>query len=51
MTFCNRQPIAIGRGEGCVVWYENGNESLDFTSARFVEKVCSVHSSWIAMRC
>lgn len=32
ITFCNRQPIAIERGEGCLVWDENGNEYLDFTS-------------------
>lgn len=32
ITFCNRQPIAIERGEGCLVWDENGKEYLDFTS-------------------
>lgn len=32
ITFCNRQPIAIERGEGCLVWDEDGNEYLDFTS-------------------
>ena len=32
ITFCNRQAIAIERGEGCVVWDEDGKEYLDFTS-------------------
>ena len=42
ITFCNRQPIAIERGEGCLVWDENGNEYLDFTSGWGV--TCLGHS-------
>jgi len=32
ITFCNRQPIAIERGEGVYVWDETGQKYLDFTS-------------------
>lgn len=32
ITFCNRQPLAIERGQGSVVWDEAGREYLDFTS-------------------
>lgn len=32
ITFCNRQEIAIERGEGSFVWDEAGNRYLDFTS-------------------
>jgi len=32
ITFCNRQAVAIERGEGCKVWDEEGREYLDFTS-------------------
>ncbi|GJM12116.1 MAG: aspartate aminotransferase family protein [Pseudohongiella sp.] len=32
ITFCNRQAIAIERGEACTVWDENGKSYLDFTS-------------------
>ncbi|PCI77739.1 MAG: aspartate aminotransferase family protein [SAR86 cluster bacterium] len=42
ITFCNRQSIAIERGEGCLVWDENGNEYLDFTSGWGV--TCLGHS-------
>ena len=42
ITFCNRQTIAIERGEGCVVWDEDGNEYLDFTSGWGV--TCLGHS-------
>ncbi|MDA0281117.1 MAG: aspartate aminotransferase family protein [Proteobacteria bacterium] len=42
ITFCDRQPIAIERGEGCVVWDEDGNEYLDFTSGWGV--TCLGHS-------
>lgn len=42
ITFCNRQSIAIERGEGCVVWDEEGNEYLDFTSGWGV--TCLGHS-------
>tara|TARA_B110000483_G_scaffold86063_1_gene106301 strand:- start:24 stop:1226 length:1203 start_codon:yes stop_codon:yes gene_type:complete len=42
ITFCNRQAIAIERGEGCVVWDEDGNEYLDFTSGWGV--TCLGHS-------
>ena len=42
ITFCNRQSIAIERGEGCVVWDEDGNEYLDFTSGWGV--TCLGHS-------
>lgn len=42
ITFCNRQSIAIERGEGCLVWDEEGNEYLDFTSGWGV--TCLGHS-------
>ena len=42
ITFCNRQSIAIERGEGCLVWDEDGNEYLDFTSGWGV--TCLGHS-------
>ncbi len=42
ITFCNRQPIAIERGEGCFVWDEKGNKYLDFTSGWGV--TCLGHS-------
>tara|TARA_B110000858_G_scaffold198514_1_gene266000 strand:+ start:14430 stop:15632 length:1203 start_codon:yes stop_codon:yes gene_type:complete len=42
ITFCNRQPIAIERGEGCLVWDEDGREYLDFTSGWGV--TCLGHS-------
>jgi len=42
ITFCNRQSIAIERGEGCVVWDEDSNEYLDFTSGWGV--TCLGHS-------
>lgn len=42
ITFCNRHSIAIDRGEGCLVWDENGNEYLDFTSGWGV--TCLGHS-------
>jgi acetylornithine/N-succinyldiaminopimelate aminotransferase len=42
ITFCNRQSIAIECGEGCVVWDEDGNEYLDFTSGWGV--TCLGHS-------
>jgi len=42
ITFCNRQAIAIERGEGCVVWDEDGKEYLDFTSGWGV--TCLGHS-------
>ncbi|MEX0965544.1 MAG: aspartate aminotransferase family protein [Pseudohongiellaceae bacterium] len=42
ITFCNRQSIAIERGEGCYVWDENGKEYLDFTSGWGV--TCLGHS-------
>ena len=42
ITFCNRQAIAIERGEGCLVWDENGKEYLDFTSGWGV--TCLGHS-------
>lgn len=32
ITFCQRQPLAIERGAGCVVWDEAGRDYLDFTS-------------------
>ena len=42
ITFCNRQSIAIERGLGCLVWDEEGNEYLDFTSGWGV--TCLGHS-------
>ena len=42
ITFCNRQSIAIERGDGCLVWDEKGNEYLDFTSGWGV--TCLGHS-------
>jgi len=42
ITFCDRQPIAIERGEGCLVWDEDGEEYLDFTSGWGV--TCLGHS-------
>lgn len=42
ITFCNRQSIAIERGEGSRVWDEEGNEYLDFTSGWGV--TCLGHS-------
>ncbi len=42
ITFCNRQSVAIERGEGCVVWDEDGKEYLDFTSGWGV--TCLGHS-------
>lgn len=42
ITFCNRQSVAVERGEGCLVWDENGNEYLDFTSGWGV--TCLGHS-------
>ena len=42
ITFCNRQPISIERGEGCLVWDEDGREYLDFTSGWGV--TCLGHS-------
>ncbi len=42
VTFCNRQAIAIERGEGCLVWDESGREYLDFTSGWGV--TCLGHS-------
>lgn len=42
ITFCNRQPVSIERGEGCRVWDESGNEYLDFTSGWGV--TCLGHS-------
>ena len=42
ITFCNRQSIAIESGEGCLVWDEDGNEYLDFTSGWGV--TCLGHS-------
>jgi acetylornithine/N-succinyldiaminopimelate aminotransferase len=42
ITFCNRQPIAIECGAGCLVWDEDGNECLDFTSGWGV--TCLGHS-------
>lgn len=42
ITFCNRQPVAIERGEGCMVWDEQGRGYLDFTSGWGV--TCLGHS-------
>ena len=42
ITFCNRQPVAIERGDGCLVWDEEGKEYLDFTSGWGV--TCLGHS-------
>lgn len=42
ITFCNRQAIAIERGEGSYVWDENGDRYLDFTSGWGV--TCLGHS-------
>lgn len=42
ITFCNRQPVSIERGEGCRVWDEEGKEYLDFTSGWGV--TCLGHS-------
>jgi acetylornithine/N-succinyldiaminopimelate aminotransferase len=42
ITFCNRQSIAIESGVGCLVWDEDGNEYLDFTSGWGV--TCLGHS-------
>ena len=42
ITFCNRQAVAIERGEGCKVWDEEGREYLDFTSGWGV--TCLGHS-------
>ena len=42
ITFCNRQAVAIERGEGCKVWDEEGKEYLDFTSGWGV--TCLGHS-------
>ncbi|MBL4729032.1 MAG: aspartate aminotransferase family protein [Gammaproteobacteria bacterium] len=42
ITFCNRQSVAIERGEGCLVWDEDGKEYLDFTSGWGV--TCLGHS-------
>lgn len=42
ITFCNRQSIAIERGEGVRVWDESGDEYLDFTSGWGV--TCLGHS-------
>ncbi|MBL4581839.1 MAG: aspartate aminotransferase family protein [Gammaproteobacteria bacterium] len=42
ITFCNRQSIAIERGEGCLVWDEDGKKYLDFTSGWGV--TCLGHS-------
>jgi acetylornithine/N-succinyldiaminopimelate aminotransferase len=44
ITFCNRQRIAIERGEGCRVWDEQGNEYLDFTSGWGVTCLGHTHS-------
>lgn len=42
ITFCDRQPIAIEKGEGCYVWDEGCNKYLDFTSGWGV--TCIGHS-------
>lgn len=42
ITFCQRQPIAIERGEGSYVWDESGKKYLDFTSGWGV--TCLGHS-------
>ena len=42
ITFCNRQAIAIERGEGSYVWDESGDRYLDFTSGWGV--TCLGHS-------
>lgn len=42
ITFCDRQQIAIERGEGSWVWDENGKAYLDFTSGWGV--TCLGHS-------
>lgn len=42
ITFCNRQQLAVERGEGCYVWDEAGNRFLDFTSGWGV--TCLGHS-------
>lgn len=42
ITFCNRQSIAIERGEGVSVWDEEGRHYLDFTSGWGV--TCLGHS-------
>jgi len=42
INFCNRQPIAIERGEGVYVWDEAGRKYLDFTSGWGV--TCLGHS-------
>lgn len=42
ITFCNRQSIAIERGEGCYVWDENAKKYLDFTAGWGV--TCLGHS-------
>lgn len=42
ITFCQRQPIAIERGQGSYVWDETGNRYLDFTSGWGV--TCLGHS-------
>lgn len=42
ITFCNRQHIAIERGEGCYVWDEGDRRFLDFTAGWGV--TCLGHS-------
>lgn len=42
ITFCNRQQLAVERGEGCYVWDEAGKRFLDFTSGWGV--TCLGHS-------
>ena len=42
ITFCQRQPIAIERGEGIYVWDASGKKYLDFTSGWGV--TCLGHS-------
>lgn len=42
ITFCNRQQVAIERGEGCYVWDDAGNRYIDFTAGWGV--TCLGHS-------